>query len=136
MGAVLHTLQQCICPPSQPSQLEGEEMLLVLVVVMGTVVGEVVALLGVLLVGPMEGTVGVVVVVTVQERILGHILSNTLDCLLERVDSHVAMLETTTMVVGQGVCWWMVKGHPRASGARTMGARGMVGVEEGKEKEE
>ena len=111
-------------------------MVMVMVLVVGIVGGEVVTLLVVLLVGPMEGMVGVVVVVKVQERMLGHMLLNTLDCLLERVDSHVAMLETTTMVVEQGVCWWMVKVHPRASCVCTMGARGMVGVEEEKEKEE
>ena len=79
-------------------------MVMVMVRVTGTVRGEVVVqlLLVALLVGPMVGMVGVVMVVMALEKILGFTFLGTSICRLERGGSLVANQETTTMVVGEG----------------------------------
>ena len=82
-------------------------MLIGIVRVKGTVAGEVVLvpLVVALLVDPMVGMVGVVMVVMALEKISGITFLGTLICPLDQGGSLVANQETTTMVVGQGVCW-------------------------------
>ena len=79
-------------------------MLIGLVLVRGTVVGEVVLepLVVALLVDPMAGMVGVVVVVMALEKILGLTFLSISICPLDQGGNLVAKMETTTMVVGEG----------------------------------